>query len=630
MRHTLKAALVAASSLALTPAYAQETDADVVVTATRAPTEANRLPARVDVIDRDDIEQRGLTTLPQALGPDAIQSGGVGAITSQFTRGANSNHTLALFDGIRLNDASNPAGAYNFGLDTLASIERIEIVRGPLSTLYGTDAIGGVVNIIPRRGGDGAFEPFVEAETGSFDTLRGLVGAAGTAGGLSYGVSAEHYDTEGYDQIPERITTRTGHPDGSRIDTMTASARWENERFGLDLLARQRDGVVEYDTGFPRADDTNLEQETGQSLWRLGADVNIISGLQARVSGGEVGGNSEDTDGGVIINTNAFTRSFADASLRWSAERAGMLNAPSVTGGLSWERETANVTGGFNDPLNARQSHEGAYLAVQSGFGGGFSATASARIDDYEGFGTHATYALGVVSDLREIGAPVRFFASYGTAFHAPSLNERFASGLFQTPNPELKPEESESREIGADVEFVANTLWASLSYYETGVENLVAYDFLSMQNRNINQAAIEGVEAELRYRPAAWLEVAIRYDLTETADLSTAPREPLPRRPENAWTLEAALHPTDRLSLALDWNWVDERWDFDFDNSGNPAFSRTFLDSYTVGNFAASFDITEHVQVFGRVDNLTDESYEPTAGYRASPRAAFIGLRYR
>lgn len=630
MRQVFKAALFAASALATTPAHAQDTEAEVVVTATRTPTEADRLPARVDVIDRDEIEERGLATLPQALGPDAIQSGGVGAITSQFTRGANSNHTLALFDGIRLNDASTPTGAYNFGLDTLASIERVEIVRGPLSTLYGTDAIGGVVNIIPRRGGDGAFEPFAEIEAGSFETRRGLLGAAGTTGGLAYGLSAESYDTEGFDQIPERITTNTGHPDGAQIDTFTASGRWENERFGFDLLARQRDGEIEYDTGFPRADDVNLEQETSQTLWRLGVDMNIVSSLQARVSGGEVDGESEDSDNGAVTNRNAFTRSFADASLRWSVAQAGFLDAPSITGGFSWERETARVTGGFNDPLNARQSHEGAYVVGQAGFGGGFSGTASARIDDYEGFGTHATYALGLVSDLREIGAPVRLFASYGTAFHAPSLNERFASGLFQVPNPELEPEESESWEIGADIEFVADVLWASLSYYETDVENLVTYDFLSMQNRNINRASIEGIEAELRLRPAAWFEAALRYDLAETADLSTTPIEPLPRRPENVWSFEAALHPTDRLSFSLEWNWVDERWDFDFDDAGNPAFSRMFIDSYSVGNLAATFDITDNVQVFGRVDNVTDEEYEPTAGYRASPQAAFIGLRYR
>lgn len=630
MRYELRTALLAAAcfSIAL-PARAQDAS-EIVVTATRTPMEADRLPARVQIVDRTMIEELNLATLPQALGADAIQSGGVGAATSLFLRGGNSNHALALFDGVRLNDASTPAGAYNFGLDTLASVERVEIVRGPLSTLYGTDAIGGVVNIIPRRGGERAFEPFAEAAAGAFETQRALFGAAGAVDGLSYGVSAERYETEGFDQVPERMTTHNGDPDGAEIDTYTAAARWEHRRFGFDVLARQRSGAVEYDAGFPRGDDPDLEQDTRQTLWRLGADAVLTSDVRARLSGGEVEGESNDRDNGARTNHNAFTRLFADASIRWSSARAGILDMPSINAGFSWARESARVSGGFNDPLDQRQSVYGAYVAAQSGFGRGLSMTTSARTDDYEGFGTHATYAFGAVADLRASGAPVRLFASYGTAFHAPSLNERFASGLFQVPNPDLEPEESESWEFGADIELAADKLWIALSYYETDVDNLVSYNFLTMQNENINRATIDGFEAELRYRPTSWIDLTLGYNQTQTADLSTNPPEPLARRPENVWRAGAVLHPTERLSITLNWSWVDERWDFDFDDSGNGAFTRSFIDSYSVANLAASFDLTDSVQLFGRVDNVANAAYEPTAGYLASPRAGYVGIRYR
>src|SRR5215813_4618767 len=138
MRHAFKITLLAATALVST-AHAQTSPSDeIVVTATRMPTPLNQVPARVDVIGRADIELQDLTTLPQALGSDAVQSGGVGAITSLFLRGANSNQSLALFDGVRLNDPSNATGLYNFGQDTLGGLDRVEVVRGPLSTIYGS------------------------------------------------------------------------------------------------------------------------------------------------------------------------------------------------------------------------------------------------------------------------------------------------------------------------------------------------------------------------------------------------------------------------------------------------------------------------------------------------------------
>ncbi|MGE3143261.1 MAG: TonB-dependent receptor plug domain-containing protein [Hyphomonadaceae bacterium] len=632
MRVFITTALIALCTAPFAAAQTHPSEADIIITATRTPTPAERLPARIDVIDRAVIEAEGLATLPQALGAEAIQSGGIGSATSLFIRGANSNHALALFDGVRLNDASTPTGAYNFGLDTLAGVERVEIVRGPLATLYGTDAIGGAVNIIPRRGADALFSPFAEAEGGSFNTWRGVLGAAGTTGGFSYGVSAEAYDTDGYDQIPKRMTTRTGETDGADIDTFTGSARYESEGFGFDLLARRREGRTDYDNGFPRTENADLHQETTQTLWRLGADASLMRGLTARLAGGQADGESQDFNGGVLGNDNRFSRDFADLTLQWRADALGALDAPSLTAGYSWEREHADITGGFNNPLHAGQDHRGGYVVAQSGFGGGFSATLTGRLDDYDGFGTHGVYALGLVSDLAAHGAPVRLFASYGTAFHAPSLSERFASSLFSAPNPGLKPEQSKSWEIGTDASLIRDVLSAKVSYFHTDIDDLIVSTFngAAYQNVNISRATIEGFETELRLTPVAWAAFTLAYDHTETRDLSVSPVEPLPRRPENVWKIMAEFHPTPRLGLLLKWSWIDERWDYDFDNAGNPAFTRSFIPAYDVGALDATYAVTPAVQAFARIENIADEQYEPTAGYAASPRAGFIGLRYR
>jgi vitamin B12 transporter len=628
MRTIFKIMLLAATALA-SPARAQDApDDQVVVTATRSPTPLDALPTRIQVIDRTEIEQQGLTTLPQALGSNAVQSGGVGATTSLFLRGANSNQTLSLFDGIRLNDPSVATGLYNFGQDTLGGLDRIEVVRGPLSTIYGSNAIGGAVNMIPRRGAANAFAPFGELEAGSFSTLRGLAGAAGTAGGFSYGVSYEDYHTDGFDQLPERIAGNNGESDGADIRTWTGSARYETSRFGIDLLARRRDARTEYDTGFPRAEDASLHQDTGETVWRLGADVALTDSLTARLSGGQVDGSSEDFDLGAQIARNDFNRDFADFALGW---HGGDAHPASATLGLSWEREHADVPDSlFSDPLIASQEHHAAYVVGHAALGAHLDTTASARLDNYDGFGTHATYALGLVGHA----GPARLYASYATAFRAPTLNERFQTGPFNAPNPDLDPEESRTWEIGADIALAhsgdRDVLTLGANYYQTRASNLIEYDFLSLQNVNINRASLDGVESYLRFAPVSWAFVRLAHDFTDARDLSAPGHPPLLRRPRDLWKLEAEAHPSERLGVHASWTWVGERSDFAFDDLGNGAFDASFVPGYNVGAVAVTYDATSRLQLFARVDNVSDQRYESTSGYAAAPRSAFVGVRAR
>jgi vitamin B12 transporter len=626
MRNVFEIALLAAGACAWS-AHAQQTpDETIVVTATRTPTPLDQLPTRVEVIDRADIEQEGLTTLPQAMGSNAVQSGGIGATTSLFLRGANSNQTLSLFDGVRLNDPSTPNGQYNFGQDTLGALERIEIVRGPLSTIYGSNAIGGAVNMIPRRGAATAFAPFGELEAGSFDTLRGLVGAAGTTDGLSYGASYEDYHTNGFDQLPERIAGHNGEGDGADIETWTGSARYEANRFGVDLLARRRDARTEFDTGFPRSEDPSLYQKTTETLWRIGGDLALTDALTARLSGGEVEGGSKDFDFGAETDRNDFDRDFADLTLGWRGP-----STAAATFGLSWEREHANVPGSlFSDPLNVSQAHRAGYFVGQAPLGAFLDATMSARVDDYDGFGTHATYALGAVGHA----GPARFYASYATAFRAPTLNERFGSGPFNAPNPDLKPEDSRTWEIGGDVALARegdrDLLTLGAAYYQTRTRDLIEYDFLSLENINIDRAAMDGVEAYVRYAPASWASIRLAYDFTDARDLSAPGHPELLRRPRDLWKLEGEARPAPQWSIYASWTWVGARADFAFDDAGNGAFSPSLISAYDVGNLAITYDATDRIQVFARIDNLGDRRYEPTSGYAAAPRSAFVGVRAR
>ena len=269
MRLLMNAALLAATCFAFPAAAEEET---LVVTATRSPIPAERLPADVDVIDVDQIQNRGVASVADALssapGLDVVGSGGFGQQTSLFSGGANSNHTLVLFDGLRLNDPSTPGSSFDAGQDTLAGLDRIEVVQGPMSAVFGSDAIGGVINLLPRRAGEAPLSARLDMGTGSFGTVRGAASVDGTLGRFSYVASAEGYVTDGYDLVPERMSTHIDDADGAESATLTGLLDVAlTDSVSVDLLVRHREARADFDAFiYPpplfsetRVDDADLE-----------------------------------------------------------------------------------------------------------------------------------------------------------------------------------------------------------------------------------------------------------------------------------------------------------------------------------------------------------------------------------
>jgi vitamin B12 transporter len=528
---------------------------------------------------------------------------------------------LALYDGVRLNDAANPTAQYDFGQDTLGALERIEILRGPASTVYGSDAVGGVVNLIPRRGGDAPFKPFLEASAGSFDTRRALLGAAGAEGGLEYGLSAEIFATDGYDLIPDRMATHTGDSDGASAETLALSLRGDEDGFAWDVLARARRSAADYDTfsGGPsfdlRADDPDLKTEATQTLWRLGAEMPVRQALRLRLSGGQVRSARDEIDGGVSFASADSQRTFADLSGHYAAARTAL------TFGLSFERDAIQTAPQFANPLAIAENQGAVFVIGQFDITDGVVATASVRADDYERFGAHTTYSLGAVARLPSL----RLFASYATAFKAPSLSERFETSLFNIGNPDLEPETSASWEIGADWSPI-EAVQLGGSYYSTRIDNLIEYDFPTLQNINVGEAEIDGAEAYVEAAPNSWTSVRLAYAWTDARNGLTGAS--LLRRPEDAWRLNVELRPLDRVTLALSWTYVGERRDVTYDDSGAFESSAGIIDAYAIGAVAATLHIDARSQLFARIDNIADTTYEQPAAFAGAPRAVFVGVR--
>ena len=637
MKPTLCAS-VALTALLTAPALGQ-TDT-ITVTSIRAESAAERLPASVSIIDREEIELDGVATLADILkdetGVSTVQNGPAGSLTSVFIRGANSKHTLALYDGIRLNDPSTATAVFNFGSDLIGDAGRIEIVRGPLSSLYGSDAIGGLINILPRSAPETGFQPFAEASLGEFNTVRALAGAGYGGEGLRGVITAETFQSDGYDVTPARIATATGDPDGASVDVITANGEIDlTDSLSLDALIRRREAVSEFDTfsggptGFQRADDPELETRDDQTLWALGLTGEALNGaLETRMRGGQVIYDLESLDGTAITDTYEAERNFAQASLAWRPRGADFLIDPLISAGLDWQDERIDTDTAFNNPLSVSEDTVSLYAAVQGGLTEALTVTASARYDDYDAFGGQTTGNIGAVYALPALSTRLR--ASYGTSFKAPTLSERFASSAFITPNPNLKPEDGETVEIGFDT--TLETVSFGAVWYDGEVENLIenVFDFTTFTgtNENIGQADLSGWEAYAEWTPIDALTLAADYTYTDAINADTGAR--LQRRPEHVWSARAVVRPSDFAAVTVRFNHVGERRDLTYDDAGFFIASGQIIDGYQTVDLTGTLDLGQAAQLFLSATNLFDETYEQPAAFAGAPRAVTIGLRWR
>lgn len=637
-----------AASLAGTGvAHGENTDAleTIVVTGTRAPLAAERLPLRVDVLDRERIELEGITSLNEALqrfpGLSVVQSGGLGATSSIFTRGTNAKHTLVLFDGIRLNDASTPAGQFDAGQDILGDIERVEIARGPLSALYGSDAIGGVINMIPRLGGEEAVSPWLDISTGSFNSLRMSAGASGSVDRFSYGISAEHFQTDGFNATPARMALSGDERDGGETTTLTFNGAYDLTN-GLTLtgLFRHRASTSEFDTfsggpGFSqRADDPDLEvSRNDQTVWRTGIGwQRTDGGFQSKLRVGEVINDREIRDADGISDINHGRRRFAEWLNEWRPALAG-FSEPVIAFGLQLERDSIRNDTAFENPISRAEGHVGGYASITAGLGEAIDLTASARIDDFEGFDTETTWAVGGVFTLP--GTAAQLFARYGTAFKAPTLSERFVSSAFTTPNPDLQPETATSWEVGARSAFdlgEGSLATLSLSYFETEIENLIenVFDFTTLTgtNENVGQADISGWELAGTLSLGATLQLDADYANVDAINAVTGTQ--LLRRPRHAWSAGARWTPVDALSLAVRYQRTGSRRDVTYDDGGFFVSNNAPVAGYDLVHVSGQWRFAETVAGYVTVTNALDTTYEQPAAFAGAPRAVMVGVRAR
>ena len=629
---------------------------DTVVTATRVPTPAERLPAATTVIDRATIEARGYTTLTEALaavpGIAVVPAGGPGQQSSVFVRGSNSRHVLVLLDGMPINDPSEANGAFNFGDEFLGDIERIEVVRGPASVYYGSAAIGGVINLITRRAPrDRAFAAGAELGAGAPRQVQAMANAGGTVrtGGqlFDYTATVQSYSTVGSNATADRIYPNLGEKDGARAAGITARLGYEPiQGTRIEAFARRRETRIGLDDrpfggGF---DDPNYGGLNTRTTLRLSGETRLLDGFWTT---GLIAGYGEDRRK-FANDPDPLNPSYARDTYHAEQTRFEWNNTlrPAFTGALSdtaiifgvqrsdEDADAANGSSFFRTTTNARAGSTGFYLGGQGRLFTLLDVTGGVRQQEDEDFGGNTTWNLGGVLLVPGLPLPLRLRAAAGTSFKAPSLFQRYGTipGFFQG-NPNLKPEKGASWEAGAelDLPLAGHVSTLSVTYFESRIRDLIDFNaaFNTMENRE--RARISGVETTLTLRPLSWLSIVAGYTWLDAHDQATG--TPLPRRPSHSGSLVATLTPLPGVMLTPEIIYAGSHREGAFatylDDSSSlsePANTK----GGTIVNLTATWQVLPAAQLFLTGRNLTDSDYEPANSYQIAGRTVIGGVRAR
>lgn len=630
---------------------------ETVITATRVPTPLENIPAGVSVITRATIESRGYNSLTRALaeipGLHVSPSGGQGGLSSVFVRGTNSSHVLVLRDGMPVTDASDPTGAFNFGTDTVSDIERIEVIRGPMAALYGSGAIGGVINLISRRGTEPGVHWSGDLAGGYPALIRGSVTASGVQGPVDFALTAESQSQRGYDSTPRRQSVYTGVRQGFRDRILTLNLGYTPvEGTRLSLFLRANTTYFGFNTfGFPTFDNANSIGQTASLLGRVGGTTQLFDGmLETGVFVGQLQNDRRYLEPLAAADPN---QTFFDAryhsyrtNVQWNntlhlddvVAVPGLSNS-AMTFGYEYIGDTAKVRvndnfGGFLFGQSAAASitSNAIYAGLQTTVLDRLALTGQVR-HDRVGEDTPSTWRVGGVYDLKELATHLKL--AYGTAFRAPSLFDRF--GVDTTGfvgNPTLKPEQSQGWEAGftTDIPAAGRSDFATVgaTYFDQRVRNLIVGVFSPVNTEiNLGSAHVHGVETEVTLRPARWLDLHAAYTLLNTnavgqpAGVGTQ----LLRRPQNEASFDLTIRPLDKLQIVTTVIYTGSTHDFLYDNGGN-GIGFGVGQHGLIANAAVNYKLTPRFELYLNSWNILNSKFEPVNGYQTPGPTVLAGVR--
>lgn len=602
-----------------------------VIGATRVPTPADQLGTSVTVITADQIEQRQQRTLPEVLqdvpGLNVVQNGSPGGIADVFMRGTNPNHTKVLIDGIDVSDPSAANGEFDFSQVLASDIDRIEVLRGPQSGLYGSDAIGGVINIITKAG-KGPPKATASIEGGSFGTFNQTADISGSLARFNYDASIIHYRTTNTQVTPSELVP-PGRPlnDDFYDNTTYATKLGANltDNFDLGLVARYVNTDLRATADdFVGPEAIRSDNGDHELFTRGTAHLKLFDGLLDQTLGYGYTNYRRR-----IFDPNDATLALGNDPDYFRGERnkidyqgiVHVLAGQIVSFGAEHERDTINDS----SPATGAYSNNAGFAQLQSSFGERFFNTASVRYDRNSQFGGKATYRIAPAMIVPETDTTFR--GSVGTGFKAPTLDQLFDSepAFDFFANPNLRPETSFGWDAGVEQRFLDRRASAGVTYFHNDIKNLIDFEFIDPLNStlvNVGRATTYGVESFAAYKP--WDALSLRADYTYTVARDDVTDEPLTRRPKHKASLSATWQVTERASLSgsVIYNGT---W-FDANRSGSMTGIKA--SPYTLVNIAGSYDVGHGVTAFARIDNLTNRRYQDPVGFLHQGLGVFGGVK--
>lgn len=582
---------------------------EIVVTASGVPESVESTPAAVTIISRKDLERRATRDVADALrevpGLIISRTGSSGKTTSIFTRGGSSKDTLVLWNGIEIN---NPFFAgYNFGTFSTAGVDRIEIVRGPFSALYGSDAVSGVVNILTDDKRNRFDADLAAGENG---LAHGSLSGAFERGAWNGGASVGYRQDDGFadnDDFEQSSATAGVHWNGHPYFTIGLRTRYSSYDLGVPFNVNAEGSAFA---------PTPNRRETGNEL-QVGVPVHATLGpvsLDLTLSTSNREDDAKDPD-------DPFGRLFASTE---SATRRGHLTARGTTrlgtliAGLEYETATVDDISSYGTNLGDRErTGKSVFVenrfALDTGHGTRLEAVAGLRHDDFETFGTELSPRLAAAW----IAGQNKVRAAYGRGFRAPAVGELYFPFF---GNPDLAAERSRSSELGYD-RFVGSQSMVSLTLFRTNYDDLIVYDTVRQNFQNIGKASSEGVEVGASGQTAEGFSAGLSYTYLDTEENET--NSSLLRRPRHSGSLSAGYaHGSWAAHLVVTHN--GSRADL----TDLFPYGRVRNDAYTVADLTLqrSFD---RVTPYVKLENLSDETYQEVFGYPSPGRRAVVGVRF-
>ncbi len=584
---------------------------DIVVTASGVERHADETGRSITQIDRDTIVQRQTVSLSDLLattpGVTVSRNGGPGAVTAVRIRGAEDAQTLVLIDGVRVNDPSSPGGAYDFGNLLAGSIARVEVLRGPTSVIWGSQALGGVVNIVTDRAQTG-LHARANAEYGYADQVSADAGISGGTDRIRAAITGGYFRTDGVSQAAvgtEADGYRQYHASG-RVSLDLAPG------IGFDVGGYYADSKLDLD-GFPaptyRFADT-AEYSKAQELYGYAALRAQLGPVANRLGFTIADINRDNYDPTVQADPLYLYRGRSERyEYRGDAVLAKQLRL--VFGA---ERENQRFYDGTTTFRADTTSFYGEAIVTPVDR---VTLTAGVRNDDHSRFGGQVSW--GAALAVRPIDGTL-LHASYGEGFKAPTLYQLFAP-FYGTDT--LDPETAKSYEFGARQDLLGGKVRIGATWFHRDTRNQIDFDMTRYTYGNIARTRAEGVELELAVQPVRDLRFTANYTYTDAENRSAGyVGNDLARRPKDAASVSVDWRSPIGLALGGTVAMVGDSY--------NDAGNFTRIDGYTLVGIRAEMPIGERFALYGRIDNLFDEKYETVSGYGTYGRAAYAGVRLK